>query len=55
MEGANRREGGGVDGEERDLINFRSKESDTRVGVRQRESAIARRQLKRAVEEERLP
>lgn len=49
-----RKERRGVNGEERDLVHFGSKERDPSIGVGEGESSVARRQLS-VVEEERLP
>lgn len=47
-----REERGGVDGEERDLVNFGTEECKLRVGGREREAAVTGRELEGAVIEE---
>lgn len=52
-----RRKGGGIDGEERDLVDLRAEKSELRVSGGERKAAIARRELEGSivVEEEGWP
>lgn len=54
-ERTNRSEGGGVDGEERDLVNLGPENGDLGIAVGERESGVAGRQLNAAVSEEGIP